>query len=105
MVGDIQSGGSVGSMVVVGGTVVGGLVVVGGVVVGALVVVGGIVDGAGLASGGVNSHTSKNLNKMSSTATYPFPLFPRLTTNSICEIQNVINKVNYENDILKIRIA
>ena len=91
MVGNIQSGGSVGSMVVVGGTVVGGLVVVGGVVVGALVVVGGIVDGAGLASGGVNSHTSKNLNNISSTATYPFPLFPRLTINSIWEVQNAIN--------------
>ena len=68
--------------------------VVGGLVVGALVVVGGIVDGAGLASGGINSHTSKNLNKMSSIATYPFPLFPRLTTNSICEIQNVIYEGN-----------
>jgi hypothetical protein len=75
----------VGSIVVVGGTVVGALVVGGGTVVGGLgvvCVVGGMVGGAGFASGGVNSHNSNVWNVTSSTATYPFPLFPRSTMNS-----------------------
>lgn len=80
----VQSGGSVGSIVVVGGIVVGALVVVGGIVVGGLgvvCVVGGIVDGPGFASGGANSHDPSPINSTSSTATYPFPLFPRWTMN------------------------
>ena len=67
----LQSGGSVGSIVVVA-------IVVGGTVVGALVVVGGTVVGTGFASGGENSHTiSRKRKSTSSTATKPFPLFPR----------------------------
>ena len=66
----LQSGGSVGSMVVVGGKVVG-----------ALVVVGGIVVGMGLAWSGVNVQSSKNLNSIASIATNPLPLFPLWTSN------------------------
>ena len=44
-------------------------------------VVGRFVVGTGLASGGVNSQSSINLNSISSTATKPFPLFFRPTTN------------------------
>ena len=74
-----------GSIVVVGGEVGGPLVVVGGIVVGGLgvvCVVGGLVDDPGFAFGGVNSHNSKVLNSTSSTATYPFALYPRSTSNS-----------------------
>ena len=81
---DLQSGGSVGSTVVVGGGVVGPVVVVGGAVVGGLVVVvvdGGIVDCPGFASGGANSQNSNALNSTSSKATYPWLLLPRSTTN------------------------
>ena len=67
----VQSGGSVGSIVVVGGTVVGGFVVVGGRVVGVLVVV------VGLASGGCNEQLSKARKSISSSATYPSPLLLR----------------------------
>ena len=56
----LQSGGSVGSIVVVMD------------VVGALVVVG-----TGLASGGVNIHSSNFLNSTTSTATNPLPLLER----------------------------
>ena len=66
---NLQSGGSVGSIVVVG------IVVVGGIVVGATVV------GIGLASGGENSQISIQRNSTSSIATKPFPLFPRCTMN------------------------
>ena len=77
----LQSGGSVGSKVVVVIDVVGFLVVGGGTVVGGLVVVGGTVVGAGFAFGGANSHTSKRRNSTSSNATNPWPLFPRWTIN------------------------
>ena len=63
----LQSGGSVGSMVVVGGNVVGALVVVGGK--------------KGLAWSGVNVQSSKNLNSIASMATNPLPLFPLWTSN------------------------
>ena len=58
----------------VGGSV-GSIVVVGGIVVGATVV-------TGLASGGKKLQSSKNsLNSISSTATYPLALFVRVTRN------------------------
>ena len=59
----LQSGGSVGSIVVVS-TVVGGLVVL-----------------IGLASGGKKTQSSRNLNSTMSIATKPFELPPRCTTN------------------------
>ena len=59
----LQLGGSVGSTVVVA------------------IVEGGVVVETGFASGGVNSQSSINLNSTSSTATNPFPLFLRPTTN------------------------
>ena len=77
----IQSGGSVGSTVVVTD------------VVGALVVVGGTVVGTGFASGGVKTQFSKYLNSISSTATNPFPLFLRPTTNWICQMIRNINSI------------
>ena len=57
----LQSGGSVGSIVVV---------------------VGATVVSTGFASGGLNSHSSIWRNSTSSMATYPFELFVRSTTNS-----------------------
>ena len=75
---NLQSGGSVGSMVVVGGTVVAAFVVVGGAVVGVLVVV------VGFASGGWNGHSSNCRKSISSKDTYPSPSFPRCTTNWNC---------------------
>ena len=60
----LRFGGSVGSIVVVGGIVVGATVVI------------------GLASGGKKLQSSKNsLNSISSTATYPLALFVRVTRN------------------------
>lgn len=61
----LREGGSVGSMVVVGGAVVGATVE------------------TGLASGGkkLQSSSHQALNSMSSTATYPFALFVRVTIN------------------------
>ena len=72
---NLQSGGCVGSIVVVGRTVVGAFVVVGGAVLGVLVVV------VGFASGGCNGHTSYSRKPISSSDTYPSPLFPRWTIN------------------------
>ena len=68
---NLQSGGSVGSIVVVIE------------VVGAFVVVGGAGEvGTGFASAGVKSQLdSTNLNSTTSIATYPFLLLPRFTIN------------------------
>ena len=60
---NLQSGGSVGSMVVVGGIVVGAFVVGGGAVVGVLVVV------VGFASGGCNGQSSNFRKSISSRVT------------------------------------
>ena len=64
----LQSGGSVGSIVVVADVVV-AFVVDFGTVVGALVVVGGAIVVVGFAFEGLNGHSSHWTNSTSSTAT------------------------------------